>query len=219
MLIKPPSAASHRAWVRLPSGRHLDLINPAPHAWTDADMAVCISRTYRWGGQSKWPLPLSVGQHSLMVLALRRQLEGRPLTPEEELLELGHDLDEAFLGFDCISPLKAVLGDPFKQVSDRLYDAIAARYGFPKWTPESHAIHKQADCIAAASEAVHCVGWTEKEVREVLLISHPILSVDPLARIYGCPPWEPWPAQVAAERFLAELRRILDKAAQEALAG
>jgi hypothetical protein len=36
-----------RAYIRLQSGRKLDLLDPQPAAWTDADLAVGLSRTYR----------------------------------------------------------------------------------------------------------------------------------------------------------------------------
>ncbi len=36
-----------RAWVRLSSGRQLDLIRPQPDQWDDADLAVALSRTCR----------------------------------------------------------------------------------------------------------------------------------------------------------------------------
>ncbi len=196
---------AHRAWVRLPSGRRLDLINPDPSAWLDTDLALRLARTYRWGGESAWPLPLSVAQHSLLVLALRRQWSDIPLSPSDALLELLHDAEEGFLGFDCISPLKDVLGLSFRAVSSRLTAAVFERYELRTWTPEAHAIHKRADAVAAASEAVHCIGWPVQEVRSVLGIVHPVLDADPLAEIYGCQPWEPWSADVAAERFLAAL--------------
>ena len=51
-----------RAYIRLQSGRKLDLLDPQPAAWTDANLAVGLSRTYRWGGYSGWDLPLSVAQ-------------------------------------------------------------------------------------------------------------------------------------------------------------
>lgn len=194
-----------RAWVRLPSGRRLDLIDPDPSAWLDSDLALRLARTYRWGGESSWPLPLSVAQHSLLVLALRRQWSDTPLTPSDALLELLHDAEEGFLGFDCISPLKDVLGLSFRAVSSRLMAAVSERYELRAWSPAAHAVHKRADSVAAASEAVHCIGWPVHEVRDVLGIVHPVLDVDPLADIYGCRPWEPWAADVAAERFLAEL--------------
>lgn len=61
----------NRAWVLLKSGRRLDLLNPHPHSWTNEDLATGLARTYRWGGHSKWELPLSVAQHSLTVLHIR----------------------------------------------------------------------------------------------------------------------------------------------------
>ncbi|MGN7874201.1 phosphohydrolase [Roseateles sp.] len=202
-----------RAWIRLPSGAALDLINPSPQAWTDQDLALRLARTYRWGGESIWPWPLSVAQHSLLVLALRRQWAqeaGAPLSLALQRAELLHDAEEGFLGFDCISPLKRVLGEPFRIVGDRLMQAIATRYRMPDWTPDTHALHKRADSIAAATEAVHCTGWSEREVREVLGITHPVLGTDPLQALYGGTPWEPWPSDVAAARFLDELRRLAD---------
>lgn len=215
-----------RAWIRLPSGAALDLIDPSPDAWTDEDLALRLARTYRWGGESTWTWPLSVAQHSLLVLALRRAgsrageastISGRlqpgappetPLTRAEQRAELLHDAEEGFLGFDCISPLKRVLGQPFADVADRLMRAVSQRYALPAWTPESHRAHKHADSVAAASEAVHCTGWSRDEVRDVLGIPFPVLDVDPLQAVYGGTPWEPWPSDVAAERFLAELKGL-----------
>ncbi len=64
-----------RAWVRLQSGKRLDLLDPDMEAWEDRDLAIGLSRTYRWGGHSSWNLPLSVAQHSLLVLVLRQQMQ------------------------------------------------------------------------------------------------------------------------------------------------
>ena len=84
-----------RAYIRLQSGRKLDLLDPQPDAWTDADLAVGLSRTYRWGGHSVWDLPLSVAQHSLLVLVLRQQMQPHePLTPGQALREVLHDAEE-----------------------------------------------------------------------------------------------------------------------------
>jgi hypothetical protein len=130
------------------------------------------------------------------------------LSNAEARAELLHDAEEGFLGFDCISPLKRVLGAPFQQVASRLMSAIAHRYELPAWTEASHRAHKRADRTAAASEAVHCTGWSQQEVREVLGIEEPVLTDDPLQAIYGGQAWEPWPSSVAADRFLRELRRL-----------
>ncbi|NYT50982.1 phosphohydrolase [Parapusillimonas granuli] len=194
--------------MRLPSGRHLDLIHPDPGAWDHQDLSVRLSRTYRWGGESCWPLPLSVAQHSLLVLELRRQAGPGRLDAAGELLELLHDAEEGFLGFDCISPLKAALGAPFQEVAGRLTAAIMRRYRLPDWDAADYRLHKAADRTAAASEAVHCVGWSRREVADVLGIDAAITDEDPLARRYGETPWAPWDADTAARRFHGELLRL-----------
>ena len=201
-----------RAWVRMPSGKRLDLLNPTPFDWDDADLALGLARTYRWGGHSAWPLPLSVAQHSLTVMLLRRAASKTPLAPLEELRELLHDAEEGLLGFDALSVIKPFLGDGFRALTARLEQMVFLRYALPSWTAREHAAHKKADRQAAATEAVHVAGWSEDEVRRTLKISARILAVDPLAALYGCTPWEPWPPGVAAERFLEQLH-VLKKSA------
>jgi 5'-deoxynucleotidase YfbR-like HD superfamily hydrolase len=195
----------------MPSGKRLDLLNPTPLDWDHEDLALGLARTYRWGGHSAWPLPLSVAQHSLLVLALHRQ-ERRSTTPKSELRELLHDADEGLLGFDCISVVKPFLGEGFQTLTQHLQSAVFLRYGLVDWTPSEWRSHKKADRVAAASEAVHVVGWTQKEVRDTLQIPHPVLTEDPLAAIYQSAPWEPWSPNLAAERFLAELSHLLNTA-------
>jgi hypothetical protein len=46
-------------------------------------------------------------------------------------------------------------------------------------------------------------------MRHVLRIPFEPLAKDPLVDIYGGTPWEPWPPQLAAERFLAELQFLI----------
>jgi hypothetical protein len=203
-----------RAWVRMPSGKRLDLLDPTPFDWDDADLALGLARTYRWGGHSAWPLPLSVAQHSILVMLLRAA-ESPHLPPQLALRELLHDAEEGLLGFDAISVIKPFLGDGFRALTQRLEHAVFLRYGLPAWTPAEYKKHKQADRIAAASEAVHVAGWSEQEVRGTLKIRSQVLAADPLAGLYGSRAWEPWPPALAAERFLEHLHR-LQKAIQNA---
>ncbi len=198
-----------RAWVRLLSGKSLDLLDPTPFDWDDQDLALGLARTYRWGGHSAWPMPLSVAQHSLFVLQLRRLWFPEAKDARADLRELLHDADEGFLGFDCVAPVKPFLGESYKQLTTRLANAIALRYNLPAWTEKEQRVHKKADRVAAASEAVHVVGWTEAEVRNVLHILFKPLADDPLAAVYGGTPWEPWPPGLAAERFLADLEALI----------
>src|SRR5262249_18488241 len=109
--------------------------------------------------------------------------------------------------------LKPFLGDAYRDIAARLSAAIAIRYNLPLWTEKERRPHKKADRVAAASEAVHVVGWTDAEVRNVLRIPFKPLAEDPLAPVYGDTPWEPWPPRVATERFLAELKGLTARAA------
>jgi uncharacterized protein len=202
---------TQRAWVRMPSGRRLDLLDPTPFDWEDSDLALGLARTYRWGGHSNWPLPLSVAQHSISVMLLRRAAAAEPLSPVQELRELLHDAEEGLIGFDAISVIKPFLGDGFKVLTARLEQAVFLRYGLPAWSATEHRLHKQADRLAAASEAVHVVGWTPTEVRKTLKITVEPLALDPLQAAYGGTAWEPWPPALACERFLAELHGLLRK--------
>ena len=197
-----------RAWVRQPSGRRLDLLSPTPFDWEDQDLSLGLARTYRWGGHSVWPRPMSVAQHSLLVLELSVIASKSAMSREACLRELLHDAEEGLIGFDPISPLKPILGPVFDEMMQRLSQAVFVRYGVRWWSAEEKKAHKRADWLAAASEAVHVAGWSQEEVRSVLGIKIKALDADPLAEIYGGQPWEPWPADIASERFLEALNSL-----------
>jgi hypothetical protein len=197
-----------RSWVRLPSGKHLDLLDPQPSDWEDSDLALGLARTFRWGGHSNHTNPLSVAQHSITVMLLRSEQSPVVLSPEHLLRELLHDAEEGFLGFDAPSPLKPFLGDKFRELTMRLEKAIFERYNLPAWTPEDHAKHKIADRVAAASEAVHVAGWSASEVAHTLKIEAAPMQQDPLVKKYACVPWEPWSTTMANTRFLTVLNEL-----------
>lgn len=203
-----------RAFILLKSGQRLDLLDPQPDAWTNKDLAIGLSRTYRWGGYSAWPLPLSVAQHSLAVLVLR-QAESS-LSARESLREILHDSTEVLLGgWDCIGPLKPHLGPEFHRLDARLQAVVDQRYRLPPWPDESYTRHKHADRLAAANEAFHAVGWTRQEMRDSLGIALDPLDRDPLPVPPGMQPWEPWPPGLAAKLFLDRLQELLTAAGQE----
>lgn len=210
-------AVAHRAFVRQPSGRRLDLLNPSPDGWTDEDLAIGLSRTYRWGGHSRWALPMSVAQHSLLVLSIAERVWGRPLTRAESLRELLHDADEALIGgFDPVSPLKPILGEGYARIAQGLQAVVFARHRLTSWSPAEHRLHKLADRLAAASEAVHVAGWSAIEVVDVLGIELEPLAEDPLAEKFGCYPWQPWQPDIAAGLFFKQLRELQSDGAQGA---
>ncbi len=195
-----------RAWTLLPSGGRLNLLAPDPLSWTDRDLAIGLSRTYRWGGYSAWDLPLSVAQHSLTVVALRTHAA---LAPAEAMRELLHDAIEALMGgWDPITPLKPHLGEGYARLAGRLQAAVDSRYQLPAWDAAAYTAHKRADRLAAASEAFHVAGWSRAELRSELGIGIEPLETDPLAPPAGMRPWEPWPPRVAEDHFLRALQHL-----------
>jgi hypothetical protein len=165
-----------RAFVLFRSGGRLDLLNPRFDCWTDEDLAHNLARISRWGGASRWREPLSVAQHSLLVLQIREREE--VLTPREALRELLHDGSEGLLGWDPIGPLKPHLGEPFRKLEHRLQVLVGERYVLPAWDAAAYRRHKAADRLAAASEAYHVVGWSREDMRDALgIVCEPL---DPL---------------------------------------
>lgn len=198
-----------RAFVRQNSGLHLNLLDPRPDGWTDEDLAIGLSRTFRWGGHSVWPMPLSVAQHSLTVMVIASENAKEPLTASQTMRELLHDADEALIGgFDPISPLKPFLGPEFARMTKRLMQVVHERYELDDWSDTDFKSHKHADVLAAASEAVHVAGWSQEEMHDILCIGLKPLKEDPLAGIFNCKSWEPWPPAVAAERFFTTLSNL-----------
>lgn len=196
------------AWMLMPSGRRLDLLNPHPGDWTDDDLAIRLSRTYRWCSDTRWDRPLSVAQHSLTVLRLRQAASVRPLTPAEQLRELLHDAEEGVTNHDVPTPLKPLLGEAYQLMIERIRRCIDDRYNLPGWDEASYAAHKQADRLAAASEARHVVGWSDADIRLGLdIAARPVLR-DPLPPQQGLRPWEPWPAHLAARLFGERLTQL-----------
>ncbi|WP_294537481.1 phosphohydrolase [uncultured Rhodoblastus sp.] len=197
-----------RAVVMFRSGAKLDLLDPQPDCWTDEDVAQNLARISRWGGATKWQFPLSVAQHSLMVLAIGEA--NAVLTPREALRELLHDASEGLLGWDPIAPLKPELGARFRNLEDRLQKATAQRYDLDLWSDATYARHKHADRLAAASEAFHVVGWTLDDMRDVLNIELAPLSDCPISAPEGLAPWQPWPPTLAERLFLEKLKLLQD---------
>jgi hypothetical protein len=209
---------ANRAWVLLPSGRRLDLLNPDPQAWTDHDLSVGLSRTYRWAGYPASDLPLSVAQHSLTVLAIRQGAPGPGLTPPEAFARAaarrGGSAAGRLGGWDPITPLEPHLGPGFDALVRRLQAAIEERYQLPASTRASYALRKHADRLTAAREAFHVAGWSREAVRESLGITLEPLADDPLPAPEAMRPWEPWPPNRAAHLFLTRLNELQGRVAE-----
>jgi 5'-deoxynucleotidase YfbR-like HD superfamily hydrolase len=184
------------------SGRRLDLLDPSALDVEIEDIAHGLARVARWNGQTNGPHIFSVAQHSLLVEALARARVPR-LDRGRRLAVLLHDAPEYVIG-DMISPFKAVIGDAYKAVEQRLLTAIHRRFGLPaKSAPELDALIKIADRAAAYLEATRLAGFDAAEAR----------------RFFGRPPavsatferdyLKPWPAETAQARYLERFRKLV----------
>lgn len=164
--LKPVKKTPARAWQRMLSGRRLDLIDPSPMDIEIEDIAHGLARVPRWNGQTTGKNAFSVAEHSVIVEDICSQISKTNLPASKRLIALLHDAPEYVIG-DMISPFKAILGDSYKGVEQRLEEAIHLRFGLPATYPESHKkLIKRADRICAWFEAVQLAGFTESEANK-----------------------------------------------------
>lgn len=156
-----------RTWQRMLSGRRLNLLDPSPLDIEVQDIALGLARNTRWNGQTIGPHAWSVAQHSDFVVEIVRRLEPKASADVLMAAKL-HDASE-YVTHDLITPLKAVVGDVFREVENRLLQAIRLRFGLPAQLPEStQLLIKRADKIAAVTEAIQLAGFSAEDTRSVL---------------------------------------------------
>jgi 5'-deoxynucleotidase YfbR-like HD superfamily hydrolase len=143
------------------SGRRLDLLDPAPADVAIEEIAHGLARVARWNGQTFGPHVFSVAQHSLLVEAIAAAIEPR-LSRPDRLAVLLHDAPEYVIG-DLISPFKAVVGDAYRLVEQRLLTAILTHFGLALPPPALHRLIKHADRAAAFAEATRLAGFAAEE--------------------------------------------------------
>jgi uncharacterized protein len=188
-----------RAWQRMLSGRRLDLLDPSPLDIEIEDIAHGLARVPRWNGQTTGDHIFSVAQHSLNVELIARALR-KGLPARFRLAIMLHDAPEYVVG-DIITPFKAVLGQVYKDVELRLLRAVHIRFGLPPELPEDwQALIKRADRIAAHGEATGLAGFSLAEADQFF-----IKPPKPCAGVE----LEPWPAEIAEARYLAQVQRLL----------
>ncbi len=154
-----------RAFQRMLSGRRLDLLDPSPLDIEIEDIAHGLARVARWNGQTTGQHIFSVAQHSLLVEHIAGAID--PGIPARwRLMVLLHDSPEYVIG-DMISPFKAVIGDNYKAVEERLLGAIHLRFSLPANTPAAlKKLSKDADKASAFIEATRIAGFSIAEAEQ-----------------------------------------------------
>lgn len=196
----PTRHAPPRAWQRMLSGRRLDLLDPSPLDIEIEDIAHGLARVARWNGQTVGSHIFSVAQHSLLVEKIAACMEPS-IGRSERLFMLLHDAPEYVIG-DMISPFKAVIGDAYKSVENRILGAIMLRFSLPP-APAAATLRlaKQADRAAAFFEAVSLAGFTRDEAERIF--GRPAISPQELTVEIA-----PTPVEATQARFLARFHEI-----------
>jgi 5'-deoxynucleotidase YfbR-like HD superfamily hydrolase len=194
-----------RAWQRMRSGRRLDLLDPSPLDVEIEDIAHGLARVARWNGQTGGAHIFSVAQHTLLVDAILRQRTPNAPDRRLRLAVLLHDAPEYVIG-DMISPFKAVLGDGYRAVEQRLLAAIHLRFGLPVALPADIVrLIKAADRGAAYLEATRLAGFKPAEARR--LFGHPPDLPASMERDY----LTPWSAAQAQAHYLKRFAEVAAK--------
>ncbi len=178
------------------SGRRLDLLDPSPLDIELSDIAHGLARVARWNGQTIGDYPFSVAQHSILVLEVLAH-SNPGAQPRERLYALLHDGAEYVMG-DIISPFKAAMGGNYREIENRVMDAIHLRFSLPSSRPaKTNRAIKKADKQAAFFEAVNLAGFEADEARR--LFGEPDIAgfdLEGFERLI-----RPWPTREAQERF------------------
>jgi 5'-deoxynucleotidase YfbR-like HD superfamily hydrolase len=125
------------------SGRVLDFADTRPEAIDLGDIAAGLSLAPRFGGQA---LRFhSVAQHAVNVSIVAAATG----SPDLDLPALHHDSHEAY-ACDLPRPLKRLLGERYRDVTDRIDRAVATAFGF-EWpepgSPEAQTIKLADDAL------------------------------------------------------------------------
>jgi hypothetical protein len=110
------------------TGRFVDTCAPESSTICVEDIAHALAQTCRYGGHSK--VFFSVAEHAVFV-SRRLERQGAPI--RTQIAGLHHDDAEAFLG-DIPRPLKPLLGEGYKSLSDAMDRAIVQALVLPAGT-------------------------------------------------------------------------------------
>ena len=196
-MAKPKAPAG--AWQRMLSGRRLNLLDPSPLDIEIADIAHGLARVARWNGQTKGSHAFSVAQHCMLVERLAVQIKPG-LSREIRLAALLHDAPEYVIG-DLISPFKRAVGINYKDLENRLQEAIHVRFGIPPQMSDTlHRLIKKADTAAAFFEATQLAGFEVAEAKKFFGL--------PVGLVHKrLTPWDPVEAQ---QRFLKRFGELAE---------
>lgn len=154
-------AEGAQASILVHSGRMFDLLDPKPEDVDINDIAWALSHIARFTGHTTEFY--SVAEHSVIVAAdvRHRLLYTQGVSPQERyhdsLWALLHDAPEAYIG-DISRPLKLALGQPIREIEQRIMAAIAEAFDLEP-APYYPDVLRNADNVLLATERRDVTSW------------------------------------------------------------
>lgn len=139
------------SWLLTSTGREHYLTGAAArhpdNMPTIQEIAGSLAQINRFTGHCS--RPYSVAEHSLLVMSIAKRLFGAD--EKGQLAALMHDAHECICG-DVASPIKQVLGEVWRQFEELHEQHLRWSFGLEEVYAEHHAMVKQCDLIALATE-------------------------------------------------------------------
>lgn len=139
--------------VETPSGLYVDVREPDPADIKLRDIAWMLCLTNRFNGatgRDGHPVAMSVAEHAVFV---SRRVEAKHGTNEQQLGGLHHD-DPEFVLNDVVRPVKPLLGDVYRELTEEVAGAVIEALALPIEVADlEDPIIRQADRFAVFVEA------------------------------------------------------------------
>jgi len=190
------------AWIQTGSAHAFDFLECQAGQLQHYDLdeiAWCLAGEQRYAGHTR--PRIMVAEHSVRVSRRVSQLTAGDVNARR--CGLMHDAGEAYTR-DLARPMKAFLRangcTAYDELEEEIERQVAARFGLV-WTPEIHALVKQADNEACAWEKANILGTGPREQDWAWV---PALPADAdVLRVWG------WSPQDAYTRFMYEAEQVL----------
>lgn len=185
-------------------GREHSLEPGAPYVLPSVlEIAHSLAQINRFTGHCA--RPYSVAEHSLMVADIALVRFGAP--PKVRLAALFHDAHECITG-DVASPIKAVLGDAWRAFEDDQQTKLLQGYGLLATYQQHHALIKQCDLIALATERACLMNYVPGLHAPWPLLDTPGQEVAPGPIDLTTRDHEGWTWDMWGDRFIQEFHNL-----------
>lgn len=151
-------------WKRLSTGKYIDLANLDESDINIYDIENSLNHMYRFNGHFKDRKPLTVAQHTLLVVKL-----GNILFEEDahtRRYNLIHDFPEAYYG-DIPTPLKHIMGEAYNSFADPIDKKVLNKFWVKFWDkPNEEVILRSKICDMLSLDIERRMMWKDQKGKD-----------------------------------------------------